>query len=357
MAKKPAKEIIVDNVNFFEFDLPKLLRYTKALYTKYEGERQKRVAIEVDRNKINVFLKIARDQLTDNEADRVTKRNIAEEFEERVTQLDQQFRLQRLKFIIEDSKTVDNMRSETQNIVADLTRIHNEMANEQHWQNKQLKEKMKSHNIHMKKRTKDIQLKYVELLKNRMNQVCAHMTRIIEVMEENRLNLFRETEKTHEVEMHKYRLWYRGALLKTIADHSNDVGVIHDTYRIKIEKQLVLIGQLKYELEENIKKNLKVNQRILIMKNKNKNLSNNIAHLLEQVKVLEEKMMRYNDYHRLTDNFFVQIKKYKGIMKEKDHEILRLKYEIDKMNEGFKNYDNYFMNMLLDIQHMKYISI
>lgn len=352
MAKKQVREMAVDNVNFFEFDLPKLLRFTKTLYAKYESERQKRIAIEVDRNKINMFLKIAKVQLTDNEADRVNKRNMAEEFEEQVSHQDQQFRLQRLKFIIEDAKTVDNMRSETRDIVADLSRTHNEVANEQHWQNKQLKEKMKAHNVQMRKRMRHIQLNNVVLLKNRLNKAYAHTARAIQVMEDNRLDLFRETEKTHQVEMHRYHLWYRGDLLKTIADHSEDVDKIHETYRIKIEKQLVLIGQLKYELEENIKKNLKVNQRILIMKQKNINLGNIVAQLLEQIKVLEEKMVRFDDCHKLNDNFFVQIKRYKGIVKEKDREILLLKNEIGKMMEGFQKYDDYFINVLLDVQSM-----
>lgn len=339
-----------DDGHFVQFNHPQLLRYTKTLFAKYELERQKRVEIELDRNHINTMLRIARDQLAKNEADRTNTRDMTEAFNEQIGDMERQVRLLRFKNIIEDAKTVDRMREEMQDIVADVSRQHQDVVNEQHWQNKNLKEIMKAHNDNMRNQTKHIKLQHVQLLKNWTNKASAHTTRAIQMMEDNRLVLLRDIEKAHDVEMNEYRLWYRGDLLNTIAAHSKDINRLHETYRMKTDEQLNLIKQLKYELENNINNNLKRNQGMVLLMRENKDLKKINVRLFEKIKNLEDKLLKYDNCVRIATNFSNKIQQYTDIIEKKNGEIMYLKHEIDQMNDGYQNYDDYHINLLLEMQ-------
>lgn len=102
-----------------------------------------------------------------------------EVFEEEINKMDRLFWLQNLKNIIEDGKTVDTMRDETHDNVADRLRTHQETVKAMCRKNKKLKEKIMTQYRHMKNQTKYVQLDHVELLKNRMNKACAYMARVI----------------------------------------------------------------------------------------------------------------------------------------------------------------------------------
>lgn len=351
MVAKKKKKFNINNVDVYKLDYAKLIQYTKAVYEELQKERESRTLIQGDRDQLNVFWMITRDDLTKLMFDVCDMHKEAEQKEIQIIDVKKRLRQQRVQLRYENANSLNKLRLENQVAIRALAIEYKKQTDDLYKLNSSIQSIIENKDFQQRNQLKDIQLNYVNRLNNSNCRLENQMNQVLVRMEEKRKMVVNEVQTKHSSELNK-RQDKHEQHLKTIAEmYNNEIEDLMAFHRNTSEETLSTIIQLKDELQAVIKENLKTNHSVLDYREKNNKLLESLQELQSTNQYLEQQLMNYDNCKRTAGDYKKKLKKCKRLLKLKYLENVVLENDNAMMKQSFKKYDNYFANTFVDLQY------
>lgn len=342
--------MVIDNVNIHELDHSQLLQFTSSLNNKLVKERESRTLLQVDRDQLKVFLNTTKENLTKLVFDVSNMHREAGENASKIADLEKRLRQQRVQSTNENNYNLDRMHLENEKVIRALAEEYRKQTNELFRLNSSLQEMAKNKNIEHKNHIKDIQLEYIKLVNEKTDKLENQMVQVLGRTDEKRFEMFREVEGMHYLEIENHQSINDKNIRLTIERYTEEISNLKTYYNDKCEKALALVDHLKDKLQKVIEKNLHANKRVLDLRKENKKLNDTFQEREKRNQFLENKIKNFDSFKRASDNAAKQLKKYIKLFQIKSCENEILENDNAEMKQAFKKYDDYFINVILDLQ-------
>lgn len=348
--KKNKVEMVIDNVNIHELDHNQLLQFANSLNNNLVKERENRILLQVDRDQLNVFLSTTKENLTKLVFDVSNMHRKAEENARQISDLEKRLRQQRVQSINENNYNLDRMHLENEKFARSLAEEYRKQTNELFRLNSSLQEMARNKNIEHRNNIKDIQLKYIKLINEKADKLESHMVQVLGQTDEKRFEMFKEVEGMHYLEIQNHQSIYDKNVRLTIEKYTEEISNLKTYYNDRCEKALALVDHLKDKLQKVIEKNLHADKRMSDLRKENKKLKGIFQEREKRNQYLENKIKNFDSCLRASENTTKQLKKYKTLFQIKSCENEILENDNSEMKQAFKKYDDYFINVILDLQ-------
>ncbi|VVC42519.1 Winged helix-turn-helix DNA-binding domain [Cinara cedri] len=344
------KVLLIGEINVYDLNYDKLIEFIEKLNNNLIAEQQGRSLIQIDRDQLNVFWKISREKLMKLTSDMTNIQKTAEENTSKINELEKSLRQQRMHFIYENSQNLDRIRLENEEVARALHAECKKQTNEMFKLNSSLQDIIRNKDLQQRDEIKNTQLVYVKNLDDKTGLLKEQMAQVLNRMEENTNNVFREIGTKHVLEVEKHQSIHDGNIRTTIEKYNEEIENLKMFYNDKREKELAIIKYLTEKLQEVLNNNNYLKTHMSSLKKKNIKLNDDYTENEKRNQYLEQKIKGYINCLKKSENIMKELKKYKALFQLKCDENELLENDNNEMMEGFKKYDDYFINVLLDIQ-------
>lgn len=351
MVVKKKKKFNINNVDVYKLDYTKLIQYTKAVYEELQKERESRTLLQGDRDQLNVFWMITRDDLTKLMFDVCDMHKEAEQKEIQIIDLKKRLRQQRVQLRYENANDLNKLRLENQVAIRALAIEYKKQTDDLYKLNSSIQSIIENKDFQQRNQLKDIQINYVNQLNNTNSRLENQMNQVLVRMEEQRKMIVDEVQTKHVSELNKCQDKHEKHLKTIVEMYNNEIEELMAFHRNSSEETLSTIIQIKDELQAVIKENLKINNSVLDFTEKNNKLLDNLLDLQNTNQYLEQQLLNYDNCKQKAGDYKKEIKKYKCLLKLKYLENVVLENDNAKMKQSFEKYDDYFARAFVDLQY------
>lgn len=350
MAGNRKKPVIIENVNIYELEHAKLLRFAQNLREKLENERKIRTLIQVDRDQLNVFWRITKTNLSKLVSDVASIQGAVEKSAAQIIDLEELLRKERESFDFENVYNSEKIQLEYEEIAKTLALECKNQTDELFTLNISLQNIIETKDVQHKNETKYIKQNYAKLVKEENIRLKNQMTQELTEMEEQQDNVFHKIGISQYLELNKCQQIYDENMKITIDNYNREIKKLKTEFQDKYENELFIIKQLKYELLKVMEEGQCLKRRLSELTEKNGKLLSDFQENKNKNEYLERRIVFYKRCTKTVDLYIKELNKYKTLLEIKSRENVELENDNVEMKRNFKQYDEHFMSTLDNLQ-------
>lgn len=350
MAGNRQTPVIIDNVNIYELEHTKLLRFAQNLREKLENERKIRTLIQVDRDQLNVFWRITKTNLSKLVSDVARIQGTVEKSAAQIIDLEELLRQEHESFDFENVYNSEKINLEYEEIAKTLALECKNQTDELFTLNLSLQNIIETKDVQHKNETKYIKQNYDKLVKEENIRLKNQMTQELIQMEEQQDNVFHKVEIAQYLELNKCQSIYDENMKITIDSYNGEIKNLKAEFQDKYENELFIIKQLKQELQKVVEEGRCLKGHLSELIEKNEKLLSDFQETKNKNEYFERRIVFYRRCAKTVDLYIKELNKLKTLLEVKSRDNEELEKENVEMKRCFKQYDEHFMSTLVNLQ-------
>lgn len=199
---------------------------------------------------------------------------------------------------------------------------------------------------------KDVQSEHTKMFNDRADRLEELTARVLKKMEIRRSVMFREVRTKNFLEMKNYLEDFDKSLKLNIKKFSDEITYLNTTCDEQCKQQFSLINHLTDKLQMVVDDNHYMKRQITVLKNENKKLDEAFRKSDKRVHetYLDGDTKNFIDNRKKTSEKNTrELKKFKTLYINKCFENEVLEKDNAEMKSGFERYDDYFVDIFLDL--------
>lgn len=347
MVMKKTKGDNVEGVDIHSLSHMQLLVFVQKLQNKLEKEQYSLKYTQLDRDRTDVFLKIANDKLNKCKYDIAEILKTVDENKKEIIDLKNLLRTETTMRAVEKKLNIDehhlNHKKSLQ-LLTENCKIQQEKLIEL---NLSLERMLRNNTLTWRSERKNIDLRYVEYIRDNVNFMEEKITRLLNKAEKEFMISNLRNEKNAILSRQNYQKEYDDNTNKMIELFSHQILKL-ETICEKNKQNLHQIRELNKELKKVNAKNNQLAQSLEVLTETNEKLTANKAASEKRIKMLETKLRVVTPNKKLLST-------YKQLYDIKVHENELLEKDNANIREGFQKYDECFIDVLVDLKEQYYL--
>lgn len=303
---------------------------------------------QVDRDQLNVFWAITKDELTKLSFDVAGMHAVAEKNFLQVSELENRLREQRAAYVYENGQNLDRMRLENEEAARELAAECAKQTNELFRLNASLRRAIENKDAEHRNQLKDVRLEYARMLNAQTGRLEDQMAQVFGAMEDRYTGLGRSVETKHMLEIQRYQYMHDKNVRLTIDRFADEIERVRMYYDDQCAKQLTLVTQLRDKLQAVADRNRYLNKQVADLKRENKQLGDDHREMETRNQHLERKVVNYDKCARAAAAADREAAKYKKMFELKSLENVVLETDNTAMKRGLEKYSDFVADALLD---------
>lgn len=302
----------------------------------------------MDRDQLNVFWAITKDELTKLSFDVAGMHAVAEKNALRVAELEKRLREQRAGHVYENGRNLDRMRLETEEAARELAAECAKQTGELFRLNASLRRAIENKDAEHRNQLKDVRLECARLLNAQTGRLEDQMVQVLGAMEDRYTGLGRAVETKHVLEIQRYQYVHDKNVRLTVDRFADELERVRMYYDDQCAKQLTLVTQLRDKLQTVADRNRHLNKQAADLRRENRRLGDDRRETETRNQYLERKAVNYDKCARAAAAADREAAKYKRMFELKSLENAVLETDNAAMKRGLEKYSDFVADALLD---------
>lgn len=345
-----AKVLMINGVNVYKLQNNALIKVVEQLNDKLTSEVNARSLIQCNHNELNVFWKISKQKFMKLTSDMANLQKTAEESMNKVNDLKKNLRLQNLCFTCKNSQNFEKARQENEEVIRALSVKNKKQINDLLIVNSSLQEIVRNKDLHRVNELKSIQQTYVKRFNDNTKLLQSQMGRFINRIDQMAGIAIQDLRAGHTVELENLKNCHEEDIRETIIKSCEQIETLRKFYWNKGEAETELIKSLTERLKIVVEKNKDLEEHMVSLRENDKKSNSDLTKYQQMCHYFEKHKNDFDICQIRLKNALKHIQKYKSLYKLKCHENDLLETDMKEMEDGFRKYDDYFRNVLLNIQ-------